>query len=73
MVLVPKGNDEAAAKKSADDLLASLKNGKLKSIEKQKIYTDMDISKGQRSQLKALPTDNAGTIRQQYKLNNIRL
>ena len=30
MVLVPKGNDEAAAKKSADDLLASLKNGKLK-------------------------------------------
>ena len=43
----------------------------LKSTAKQKIYPDVDISKGQRSQLKALPTDNAGTIRQQYKLNNI--
>lgn len=30
MVLVPKGSDEAAAKKSADDLLASVKSGKLK-------------------------------------------
>ena len=39
MVLVPKGSDEAAAKKSADDLLASVKSGKLKKetmIETQK-------------------------------------